>query len=183
MSQKGLFILSHDNEDLEALGTRALLVRAGFDMTAGTFEDTLDLKLAHGTKVKADARIQELDTDAYDFIVIPGGKYVKNTVDDDQDIKAISRRFYDQGKLVAAICAGPRFLGQAGILENRSYTAFTGAEIDMPNATLKRDEKALRDGNIITGRGAGAVYEFAYEIVRYFKGDEAADKLLNTILY
>lgn len=183
MSKKGLIVLSHDNEDLEALGTRALLVRAGFDMTAGTYEDTLNLTLAHGTRVEADAHIENLDLNTYDFLVIPGGKYVKNTVDDDTKIKALVKHFHEGGRLIAAICAGPRFLGQAGIMEGKTYTAFTGAEVDLPDATLKREEKTVRDGNIITARGAGAVYEFAYEITRFYHGDDAADKLLDSILY
>ena len=183
MRKKGLLVLSHDNEDLEAIGTRALLVRAGFDVTSGTYEDTLNLTLAHGTRVEADAHIENLDLNAFDFLIIPGGKYVKNTVDEDTKIKALAKHFHEGGRVLTAICAGPRFLGQAGLLEGKTYTAFTGAEVDMPGATLKRDKKAVRDGNIITARGAGAVYDFAYEITKHFKGEKAADTLLDEILY
>ncbi|MFW5913500.1 MAG: DJ-1/PfpI family protein [Bacillota bacterium] len=183
MSEKGLIVLSHDNEDVEALGTRALLVRAGFDMTAGTFEDTLDLKLAYGTRVRADAFIDDLDLDTFDFVVIPGGKYVKNTVDDDTQIKELLKKFDDQGKMIAAICAGPRFLGQIGLLDNKTFTAFRGNEFDMPKGTYRPERKAMRDGTIITGRGAGAIYEFASEITRYYKGDEAARALLENIMH
>ncbi|MFP4077566.1 MAG: DJ-1/PfpI family protein [Bacillota bacterium] len=183
MKEKGLIVLSHDNEDVEALATRALLVRAGFDMTAGTFEDTLDLRLAYGTHVLADAFIDTLDPDTFDFVVIPGGKYVKNTVDDDTKIKGLLKRFNEQGKMIAAICAGPRFLGQLGLLDGKTFTAFRGNEIDMPKGTYRPERKALRDGTIITGRGAGAVYEFAAEITRYFNGEEAARELLQNIMH
>ncbi|MFW5895088.1 MAG: DJ-1/PfpI family protein [Bacillota bacterium] len=183
MKRKGLIVFSHDNEDLEALGTRALLVRAGFDMTAGTYEDTLDITMAYGTKVKADAYIPDLDPQPFDFVVIPGGKYVKNTVDDDASIKWLLNIFNEGGKLLAAICAGPRFLGQIGLLDGKRFTAFKGNEIDMPNGTYLPEEKTVVDGNILTARGAGVVHEFAAEITRYYYGDEAAQNLLDSIMY
>ncbi len=45
------------------------------------------------------------------------------------------------------------------------------------------DKKAVRDGSIITARGAGAVYEFAYEIVSYLQGQSKAEALLKNILF
>ncbi len=53
----------------------------------------------------------------------------------------------------------------------------------MPKGNYLPDKKAVRDGNIITARGAGAVYEFAYEIVSYFKGESKAKTLLKSILF
>ena len=85
--------------------------------------------------------------------------------------------------MVAAICAGPRFLGQADLLNGRSFTAYRGSEIDMPKGIYLPSYKAIRDHNIVTARGAGAVYEFAFEIVKYLLGEEKAHQLLNSILY
>ncbi len=180
---KGLIIVHNDNEDLEVVGTRDLLVRAGFDMTMATFGETLDVRLAYGTKIKIDSFMSGLNRKEYDFVVIPGGKFVKNTVDDDHEIKDLVTEFYQEGKLVAAICAGPRFLGQAGLLDNKRFTAFTGTQSDMPKGYYHPDEKAVTDKNIITARGAGAVHDFAYEITYYLKGEHHAKALLKSILY
>jgi 4-methyl-5(b-hydroxyethyl)-thiazole monophosphate biosynthesis len=180
---KGLLIFSHDMEDGEALTTRALLRRAGLEVDTLTFQDNKHIITAFGLKVEADYIQNEISFDAYDFIVIPGGKYVAKVVNNDIHIKATAKSFYDAKKLVAAICAGPRFLGQAGILDHKSFTCFTGSEIDMPRGTYLPHKKAVRDQNIITARGAGAVYEFAYEIVKYLLGEEKAESLLKNILY
>ncbi|MFW5894403.1 MAG: DJ-1/PfpI family protein [Bacillota bacterium] len=183
MKRKGLIVFSHNNEDLEALGTRALLVRAGFDITAGTYENTREITMAYGSKVQADAYIPDLDLEPFDFVVIPGGKYVKETIDEDASIKGLLHIFHEGGKLLAAICAGPRFLGQLGLLDGKVFTAFKGNEIDMPGGTYRPDLKTVVEGNIITARGAGVVHEFAAEITRYFYGDEAAENLLESIMY
>jgi len=43
--------------------------------------------------------------------------------------------------------------------------------------------KVVKDGNVITGRSAGAVYEFAYEILKDQLGEEAAEKMYKSIIY
>ena len=180
---KGLIVLSHHMEDVEALGTRALLRRSGLDVVGITFEKSLDITTAFGLHIKADQFGSETRFDDYEFVVIPGGKYVAMTIDQDIEIQRIVKYFDEKKKLVAAICAGPRFLGRAGLLDGKSYTAFTGSEIDMPKGHYLPHKKAYRDQNIVTARGAGAVYEFAYEIVRYLLGEDKAKHLLENILF
>ena len=180
---KGLIIFSHGMEDVESLATKALLSRAGFMMTAVTFESDKMIKTAYNQEVKADHFMDEIEIDDYDFLVIPGGPYVEKVVDKDVEIKKLATYFHYNNKLVAAICAGPRFLGQAGLLENKKFTCYTGCEIDMPHGQYKPTKKAILDGNIITARGAGAVYDFAYEIVKYLYDFKTAEKLLKNILF
>lgn len=178
---KGLLVLSHDVEDVEALATRALLRRAGLDVVTVTFESTLDIRTSFGLTVKADRFAFDVHLDDYDFVIIPGGRYVAQVIDKDQHIQPLVRLFHEQQKLVAAICAGPRFLGRAGLLDGKSFTAFPGSEKDMPKGHYQPDRKTLTDGNIITARGAGVVYDFVYEIVQYLLGTDKADALLAEI--
>lgn len=180
---KGLLVLSHQVEDGEALTTRALLIRAGLEVVTITFENTLDIKTAFGLMVKADHFAKDVDFSSFDFVVIPGGAYVSKVVNQDVHIKELVKYFNSQDKMVAAICAGPRFLGQAGLLNGISYTAYRGSEVDMPKGIYLPSYKAIRDHNIVTARGAGAVYEFVFEIVKYLLGEEKAHALLNSILY
>lgn len=180
---RGVMIFSHNMEDIEALGTRALLRRAGLNITALTFENTLDIKTSYGLMVKADGFANEIDIDQFDFIVIPGGKYVSLVVDQDIHIKALCKSFHKQHKLVAAICAGPRFLGQAGLLNNIHFTAYPGSEADALEGIYHPDMKSMRDKNIITGRSAGSVYEFSFEIIKYFLGEDKLVNLIKNIKY
>jgi len=180
---KGLLIMSHDVEDGEALTTRALLKRAGLDVTTITFENTLDIITAFGLQVKVDAFAKDVDTIDYDFLIIPGGKYVAKVVNQDIQIKELAKFFNQHDKLIGAICAGPRFLGQAGLLNGKSFTAYPGSEKDISKGIYLPSYKAIRDHNIITARGAGAVYDFAYEIVKYLLGEEKAHSLLNSIMF
>ena len=180
---KGLMILSHQMEDVEALGTRALLRRAGIDLVTATFEDTLDIQTSYGLIVKADGFAFDFHMSDYDFLVIPGGRYVSQIVDQDTYIKPLCQSFHEEKKMIAAICAGPRFLGQAGLLDGVHYTAYPGSEVDAPKGIYHRELKATKDQQIITARGAGAVYEFAFEIVKHLLGEDKAQSLLKNIQY
>ncbi len=179
---KGLIVFSHFMEDVESLATRALLKRAGITIHAVTFEETLEIETAFNLKVHADFFHHEIDTSSYDFLVVPGGPYVAKHIDaGNHSIETLINAFGEKDKLVAAICAAPRFLGRIGLLDKKGYTAFPGSQIDIPRGYYHPAMKVYKDDNIITSRGAGTVYEFAFEIVRALKGEATAKKLLAAI--
>lgn len=168
-------------EDIEAFGTRALLVRSGLPVK--TVCDALDktITTAFGLRVTCDYHVSEIRVEDYVMLIIPGGKYVALTYPTNHTVKALIQAFDGRKKALAAICAGPRFLGSVGLLKTEKYTAFPGSEKDIEGEYLG-DEKVVVDGRIITARSAGAVYEFALEIVRYLQGEAQAKWLKENIL-
>src|SRR5690606_20466164 len=107
----------------------------------------------------------------------------KRVIDQDTRIKEIIKDFHQEGKLIAAICAGPRFLGRLGLLDGLDFTCFPGSEIDMPKGNYLRLSKVVSTERIITARSAGAVVEFAAEIVKKIQGFVEAKSLIDNILY
>lgn len=180
---KALLVLSNDIEDVEALATRALLIRSGFDVTTVSTEETLMIRTAFGLNFQADKLLSSVLINDYELLIIPGGKYVANTINRNQVIPQLAKAFATNDKLIAAICAGPRFLGKAGLLDHKRFTAYPGSEVDMPKGIYCPESKVMTDGNIITGKGAGTVYQFVYEIVKYYKGTTTAEKLFESIQY
>ncbi len=180
---KGLLILSDFCEDLEALGTRALLKRAQIEIDTVTYNETKEITTAFGLNVKVDYHMDEVDLDDYGFLVIPGGKYVAMIIESDTRIKSLAKIFETEDKMIAAICAGPRFLGEMGILENKQYTIYKGLQEESYKGIYKEELKAVTDGKIITGRGAGATIEFALEIIAFVKSKDTAKQIKNSILF
>ena len=39
------------------------------------------------------------------------------------------------------------------------------------------------DGNVITGRAAGAAFDFALKLIKVLRGQEAADKVARSVVY
>ena len=177
-----LMVVSHNNEDVEALATRALLIRAGIQVDMATFEDTLEIKAAYQTNFIADYFMKEIDFSFYDGLIIPGGKYVSLNVDKDVQIKKLARHFYEQNKYLFAICAGPRFLLQEDLIHEH-YTAFPGSEIDQKNGTYLKNEKVVIGDTLITARSAGAVYDFVFAIILKLKGEDALKSFKESIYY
>ncbi len=178
---KGLMVFSDHMEDVEALATRALLMRAGLHIETVTLNPSLDVMTSYGLSLKADKHIKDIHASDYDFLIIPGGGYVAHTVDKDTYIKKLAKAFDKDSKVIAAICAGPRFLGQADVLYGKKFTCYPGSEIDMQDGKYLPKKKVVKDGHIITARGAGVVYEFAYEIVKTLKDEPSAKRLLEQI--
>lgn len=180
---KGLMVLHNQMEDAEAIGTRALLERADVQIVTATFNRDKRVKMAYGVIVEADIFSREIQVEEYAFLIIPGGKYVSEVLLTDVNVKSLIKDFYKANKLIAAICAGPMFLGELGILKGKNYTIFPGCEKEVYQGNLKQELKAITDGNIITGRSVGAIFEFSYEIIKYIKGKEKADSFLKGIYY
>jgi 4-methyl-5(b-hydroxyethyl)-thiazole monophosphate biosynthesis len=180
---KGLLVLSNNIEDGEALFTLALLRRIGLSVDTVTFQHDHQIKTAFGLEVRVDYLHHEIDFDHYQFIIIPGGRYVSQIISEDTQIKQAVKTFNDQFKLVAAICAGPRFLGQAGILDHKKFTCYPGSEVDMPKGIYIDNLKVVIDTNIITAKSAGAIYEFAHAITHYLLGEQKAQNLYDSIYY
>lgn len=180
---KGLLLYSDNCEDVETVGTTALLRRAGLEIVTATFKDTKEINCVYGTNLKADSFVKDLDLESFDFLVIPGGSYVVKCYDKNTDIKNLILEFNSKKKLIAAICAGPMFLGEAGLLKDKNYTIFPGCERNHFGGNKQQYFKVVQDDNLITARSVGAVIEFNKEIIKYLKGYEKAETFIKGIYY
>ena len=181
--KKVLLVLSHDVEDIEALGTRAILVRSGIEVVTTTFQKELKIETAFGLHVDVDTHSDGIDIDDFEMLIIPGGKYVSETIDLHDKMQVLAKSFYNKQKPIAAICAGPRFLGRANLLNGIHYTAYPGSEKDIQLGIYEPGKKALTDGKFITARGAGCVYEFSKEIMTYLLGQEVSNHVLKQMTF
>ena len=80
---------------------------------------------------------------------------------------------------IASICAAPSILGKRELLKGKNATCFPGFEENLTGAEVI-DDYVVTDGNIITGKGAGASLMFGAAIADYFK-EGAGKKLLKQV--
>jgi len=167
-------------EEVEALTPIDFLRRAGVEVvTAGV--DKKEITGSHNITVKADILASEANPENADMVVLPGGwpgtpnlqadRYVQNAVD----------VLMHNSKPVAAICAAPMILGEKGLLRGKKATCFVGFEDKLLGADVT-DAPVCVDGNIITARSAGVASDFAFELVRVLKGEEAVASLKEKLL-
>jgi len=120
-----------------------------------------------GTSVNAKS-IDEYNLSEFDAIVFIGGPGVPLVRSDDRMVQA-AKTFYENGKVVAAICWAPTILAKAGVLKDRNATVWVGYDPEYAKSTVDvlRDYGAnpeLRpvvvDGKIVTGNGPSAAESF-----------------------
>ncbi len=177
---KVLIPLADGMEEIEAITNVDVLRRAEIEViTAGL--DKLEVKGAHNIFIKADMIIDDVQADELDAIVLPGGMPGSSNLRNNAPVLNLVQKLFRDGKLVAAICAAPIVLAEAGILENRKATSYPGFDEEMPYCTYS-EERVVIDDNIITGRGPGVVMEFSLTLVEYLLGKDKSDELKKAML-
>ena len=168
-------------EEMEAIAPIDLLRRAGIEVkTVGVTGKTV--YGSHGIGVEADILPEDMVLDAMEMIVLPGGLGgVASTRASKPALDAL-RYGWDQGRFVAAICAGPTVLADLGITYGRNATCYPGCEGKMGSANMQPGAAAVRDGKLITGTSAGCAIPFALELIRALRGEEKAQAIAQQIV-
>ena len=168
-------------EETEAIAPLDLLRRASIQVVSVGLNGKT-VYGSHGIGIAADITIDELDLTDLDMIVLPGGlKGVQSISECPQAMSAIQFA-WQNGKFVAAICAGPTVLASLGITEGKKATCYPGCEKQMPGTHIVPDQAAVRDGKLITGTSAGCAVAFGLELVAALQGDEIAERIAKQIV-
>ena len=181
MKKIGVF-LAEGCEEIEALTVVDVVRRAGLEVVMISVSGEKQVKGAHDITFLTDIPAEYMDYDMLDGIVLPGGMPGTLNLGDNETVQKTIREFADQGKMVAAICAAPSVLGEAGLLTGKKATCYPGFEDKLMGAFPCEDEVVV-DGNVITSRGMGTAIPFALEIVKYFAGEDVSKQLGKSIIY
>ena len=84
-------------------------------------------------------------------------------------------------KNIAAICAAPLVLKNAGILKNRCVTSHPSVQNDLQGITYKED-RVVVDGHIVTSKSPGTAMEFSLKLVEILFGSERRDVVNKGVL-
>ena len=128
-----------------------------------------------------DATLDASTGETFDCVVLPGGLPGATNLRDDERVQSLIRRQNEAGRQLAAICAAPIALGKAGVLEGRSATCYPGFEEELLGANPSED-RVVDDGNVVTSRGPGTVFDFSLALVAKLKDSETAEALRNGML-
>ena len=168
-------------EETEAIAPLDLLRRAGVEVkTVGITGKTV--YGGHGIGVEADITPEEMDLDAMEMIVLPGGLGGVASARASKEALDALRFAYENDRFVAAICAGPTVLADLGITDGRKATCYPGCEDQMGSANIVPDAAFVWDGKLITGTSAGCAIPFGLALIAALKGHEAADTVFNQIV-
>ena len=173
--------LANGFEECEALAPVDILRRADIAVkTVGVGSKTIIG--SHGISVNCDTDNSNLTTDNLEGIILPGGMPGTLNLEKDYTVQKFIDYSACNNLLICAICAAPSILGHKNLLNGKTATCFPGFEKELLGATLSPDP-VVRDGNIITAYGAGAAFDFGFEILSAVKGKDFSDNLRKQMKY
>lgn len=167
MSGKSLLMIVGDfGEDYEIMVPFQALQAVGHDVDAVCPEKTAGetVKTAvhdfrgdqtymesRGHDFELTATFADIDVEAYDGLVLPGGRAPEHLRNYDAVIDAV-RSFDDANKPIAAICHAAQILTAADIVEGRTCTAYPALEADVRDAGGEWAEGVAVDGTLVTAQ-------------------------------
>ncbi|HEX5131218.1 MAG TPA: DJ-1 family glyoxalase III [Candidatus Krumholzibacteria bacterium] len=179
--KRALVPLAAGFEEIEAITVIDLLRRGGVDVTVAGV-DGAAITGAHGITVACDGVADGIDAMAFDALILPGGMPGTRHLGESRLVREWVGEFAKAGRLLAAICAAPVVLDACGALAGRRATSHPAHATEMQTCRYETSA-VVRDGNVITSRGAGTAVEFAAALVEELVGADMARDILASIQY
>lgn len=175
MTASVLVPLAEGCEELEAVIIIDLLRRAGIEVVSASLHDA-PITASRGVRLIADTTLEAVMDHDFDMIVLPGGMPGSDHLNADPRIHQLLKSMAQKGKYTAAICAAPKVLASAGLLEGKRATSYPGvldgkeyAGFDYINSPV------VRDGTVMTSMGPGTAMDFALELIETLAGKETKE--------
>lgn len=162
--------LAQGCEELEAVTIIDLLRRAQVQVITAGLDDQ-PVKASRGVILIPDTTLDQVMDQDFDMIVLPGGLPGADHLNNDPRIHQLLKAMNAAGRYTAAICAAPKVLASAGLLDHRRATCYPGA-IDsqqFPNIQFI-PEPVVWDDSVITSRGPGTAMDFALTLIEKLQG-------------
>lgn len=163
---KVLVPLAQGCEELEAVTITDILVRGEIEVVTASLDDEKVIQASRGMQLVAETSLAEVENDAFDLIVLPGGLPGATHLQKDLRLQRMLQENVQQQRYVAAICAAPKALVSAGLLDGKQATSFPGVIDQSPAPNMQYVNQAVvQDGQVITSRGPGTAMDFALYLV------------------
>ncbi len=174
--------LAEGFEEIEAIATADILRRANLDVKTVSVTDKKEVTGAHDITVTADLTKEEITLSDVETVILPGGMPGTLNLNDSETVQNTIKFAFENNKLMCAICAAPLVFGRAGYLKAKKATCYPGFENELVGAEVVADP-VVKDGNVITSRGAGTAHLFAFEILKALGREEEAKTLCKGMIY
>ena len=174
--KKVYIILAEGFETIEALTPVDVMKRCGIEVVTISISGSMIVKSSHGVVVEADDVLGNKRLEDGDVLILPGGYPGYANLCNSKQIGAIAKEYYESGKILAAICGAPTVLALNEIAKGKKITCHHSVKDKMGDYEYT-GEDVVKDGNLITGIGAGRSLEFSLYIASLLIDASVMDKV------
>ncbi|MDO5027464.1 MAG: DJ-1/PfpI family protein [Tissierellia bacterium] len=176
-------LLKNGFEEIEALTIVDYLRRADISVDMISVEEGLQVIGSHGIKIEADMVFDKVEGEKIDLVFLPGGMPGAKSLSEDQRVLSLIKSLDSRGKAIAAICAAPIVLENAGLIKGKKVTSYPSFETYLKSVGQYREDLVVVDENIITSRGPATAVLLALELIELLKGKEKMEEIKKDILF
>jgi len=179
---KALVFLATGFEEIEAVTIVDVLRRAEIKVTLAGLTSTA-IEGAHKMKIIPDTSVDEVSAQEFEAIICPGGSPGYKKLRKNPQVIQIIKNAFNSNKLVAAICAAPAVLADAGVLQGKMCTIFPGMEDELIKGGGKpKQENVVVDANIVTSKGPATALAFSIKLAEILAGKQVALRVSKKML-
>ncbi|WP_094752391.1 DJ-1 family glyoxalase III [Psychromonas sp. CD1] len=177
MLKKRVAVLLADGfEEAEAVVFIDIMRRLDIDVDVLSCMETVMLNSYFETRITADKTLHSCMNETYDAVMMPGGPVGTDNLSANVEVISFLKKHIQQNKYICALCSsGAKVLAAHGLLKGKNYTTGDGLSDKFSDGNYQQ-EKVVIDGNIVTGRGLGVSFEFAFSVAKLLLGDERDPK-------
>jgi 4-methyl-5(b-hydroxyethyl)-thiazole monophosphate biosynthesis len=179
--------LGNGFEEIEAIAPLDILRRADVETVTVSMTANCLVRGGHGLVAKADITLEQVDFEAMEMLVLPGGGGGVASIADTPAAMDLILRAWKAEKLIAAICAAPSLLAAPGIgiLDGKRVVCHPVVieKVSAAGGNLQHELSVISDHNLITGKAAGSSIEFGLELVAALRGREVSEEMRRAIFY
>ena len=167
-------------EDVEAIATRDVLVRAGIDVLDAKINLNNQIVVSsHKVSLTGLFDLKNIKVEDYEALILPGGGRGVQNLLKSSEVDRLVQEFYKTGKWVCAICAAPMVLAKNGLLHDRRYTCYPGCNDGLDG--IYTGEEVVVTDKIVTARSMLYSVPFGLKIVELILSKDVADRVYRQI--
>ena len=167
-------LLADGFEEGEAVIVLDILERLEIQVTTLACQKNQTLRSYHGIQMQANDLLSAQGDRLFDAVVMPGGPEGSVALAASKEVVEFVRRHDEAGKLICPLCsAAARVLGGNGLLKGRRYVCSGDLHQDVQDGVYV-NQSFVEDGNLLSGKGLGLAFDFAFQLAYRLTGDAAA---------
>jgi protease I len=144
------------------------LQEAGFEVDVAVKDKETVLGVI-GVKVVPTRGLSGIKAEDYDLLILPGGARSMEYLRQEKEAIDAVRDFYQEGKVIAAICHGAQMLISAKVVQGKKISGYYSIKDDIENAGATYvDAPAVVDGKIVTSPHYKYLGDWMRETLRFF---------------
>lgn len=170
MSKRVAVLLADGFEEAEAVTFIDIMRRMFINVDVLACKDELKMNSYFKVNITADYTLAEKFAQSYDAVMMPGGPEGTANLTANTMVIDFLKRHIAEGKFICPLCSsGAKVVAANGLFGKHKYVSGADFYKNFDDG-VHVDQKVVVDGQFISGKGLGVVFDFAFIVAEQLIG-------------